>query len=91
MTEQTFLSVLGSLILAGILWVLKTAKDTEKDVAVIKAIAVERQAEVEKLRTNWHALRDYMQEVETRLAVVEDRLKLSLPRRQTKIEWEKLP
>lgn len=53
-------TILGALILAAVLWVMKTTNETAKDVAVLKANAASDGAELTRVRDRMHTMSDIL-------------------------------
>lgn len=51
-------TILGALILAAVLWVMKTTNETARDVAVLKANAASDGAELARVRDRLSAMSD---------------------------------
>jgi hypothetical protein len=72
-------TILTALVLASVLWVIRTTNETQRDVAVLKANATTDRLELERVRSRYHEMATMVQrmagaeELATQFVVALDR------------------
>lgn len=67
-------TILEALLLAAVLWVVKTTNDTQRDVAVLRALTQTTKGDMDQLRSDNRELRTAVHGVLAHVGLLEQRL-----------------